>query len=450
MNSKIIRLTAENVKRLSVVEITPSGNLVVIGGRNGQGKTSVLDSIMYALGGGESLPSKPVRRGEDKAVVELDLGDLVVRRTFTATGGTQLVVMNKEGVKQTSPQAILDDLVGRLSFDPLAFTGQSAKERSETLRALVGLDFSAKELEKTRIFNERTIVNREAKSLEGQVAGIAAVPDAPNTEQSTASILEEQQQAAKANSDNEAKRRGAGLAVTAVKEAQERVAVQKDDCHYTRNEIARMQSKLTQQEGLLGRYEQEVIDAAEKSAVAQAEVAKLVDVDLAPFRQRLLDVETSNSKFRKNKLRAEFVDKLRVKAKESDDLTKKLDAIDKEKRNAITAAKYPVEGLSIGETGDVLFNGLPFEQGSTAEQLRVSVAIGLALNSKLRVLLVRRGSDLDEESLKMVADMAATAGAQIWLERVGEDGATSVVIEDGHVKASAVAELNQAELVTTP
>lgn len=450
MNSKIIRLTAENVKRLSVVEITPSGNLVVIGGRNGQGKTSVLDSIMYALGGGESLPSKPVRRGEDKAVVELDLGDLVVRRTFTATGGTQLVVMNKEGVKQTSPQAILDDLVGRLSFDPLAFTGQSAKERSETLRALVGLDFSAKELEKTRIFNERTIVNREAKSLEGQVAGIAAVPDAPNTEQSTASILEEQQQAAKANSDNEAKRRGAGLAVTAVKEAQERVAVQKDDCHYTRNEIARMQSKLTQQEGLLGRYEQEVIDAAEKSAVAQAEVAKLVDVDLAPFRQRLLDVETSNSKFRKNKLRAEFVDKLRVKAKESDDLTKKLDAIDKEKRNAITAAKYPVEGLSIGETGDVLFNGLPFEQASTAEQLRVSVAIGLALNSKLRVLLVRRGSDLDEESLKMVADMAATAGAQIWLERVGEDGATSVVIEDGHVKASAVAELNQAELVTTP
>lgn len=439
MNSKIIRLTAENVKRLSVVEIAPSGNLVVIGGRNGQGKTSVLDSIMYALGGGESLPSKPVRRGEDKAVVELDLGDLVVRRTFTATGGTQLVVMNKEGVKQTSPQAILDDLVGRLSFDPLAFTGQSAKERSETLRALVGLDFSAKELEKTRIFNERTIVNREAKALEGQVAGIAAVPDAPTAEQSAASILEEQQQASKVNSDNDAKRRSAGLAVTAVKEAQERVAVQKDSCQSTRDEVARLQSKLTQQEGLLGRYEHEVIAAADKSAVAQADVAKLVDVDLAPFRQRLVDVEAANSKFRKSKMRAEFVGKLSAKTKESEALTKQLETIDKENRNAIASAKYPVEGLSIGETGDVLFNGLPFEQASTAEQLRVSVAIGLALNSKLRVLLVRRGSDLDENSLKMVADMAAVAGAQIWLERVGEDGATSVVIEDGHVKASAVA-----------
>ena len=41
---KIIKLTAENVKRLKAIEITPEGNLVVIGGLNDQGKTSTLSN----------------------------------------------------------------------------------------------------------------------------------------------------------------------------------------------------------------------------------------------------------------------------------------------------------------------------------------------------------------------------------------------------------------------
>ena len=100
--SKIVQLTAENVKRLSVVEITPKGNVIVIGGKNGQGKTSVLDAIEYALAG-DPAAKMPVRRGEEKAHVVVELDDLIVKRTFTAAGGTSLVVTNKDGVKQLSP-----------------------------------------------------------------------------------------------------------------------------------------------------------------------------------------------------------------------------------------------------------------------------------------------------------------------------------------------------------
>lgn len=51
---KIISLKSENVKRLSVVEVIPKDKaLVIVAGKNGQGKSSVLDSIMFALAGGQ-------------------------------------------------------------------------------------------------------------------------------------------------------------------------------------------------------------------------------------------------------------------------------------------------------------------------------------------------------------------------------------------------------------
>ena len=127
---KIIALEAENVKHLRVVNINPDGSLVVIGGDNAQGKTCVLDAIEYALNGASSIPVKPIRHGQTKARVVLDLGDIVVTRTFTAKG-TNLIVKNKDGAIFPSPQAMLDKLVGELSFDPLEFSKMDAKKQSE-------------------------------------------------------------------------------------------------------------------------------------------------------------------------------------------------------------------------------------------------------------------------------------------------------------------------------
>lgn len=437
MSTKIIKLTAENVKRLNVVEITPEGNLVVISGRNGQGKSSVLDSIMYALAGAGSLPSKPVKRGEEKAVVELDLGDLVVKRTFTPTGGTTLVVTNKDGVRQTSPQGILDALVGRLSFDPLAFAQQEAKERSETLRVLVGLDFTAKDAEKQKHYDERTNVNREAKNIEARLVNLPATyADVPAEEVSTATVLDEQSKASAKNAENESARRRASVLDTEAKAAAERVRMETDAIQQIRDEISRLQEKVTKRKVVLTEFVAQQEEMAKQSAAAMAGLSSLVDADLTQFKTRLVTIENTNGKIRQNKQRADLTEQLKARTKNADGLTKKIESIEKSKREAIGAVKFPVDGLSISETGEVLFNGLPFEQASTAEQLRVSVAIGLALNSKLRILLVRRGSDLDADSLRMVAEMATAADAQVWLERVSEDGQSAVIIEDGYVKGA--------------
>lgn len=416
--SKIIKLQAEHVKRLRVVEIKPDGNVIVIGGRNGQGKSSVLDAIEYALGGDPDDPM-PVHRGEAKAKVVVDLGDLVVQRTFTAEGGTSLVVRNKDGQKQNTPQAILDSLTGRLSFDPLEFARQKPDKQAETLRALVGLDFAAHDKSRDAIFSKRTEVNREVKQYEARMVKMPQHGDAPAAEQSAAAILGQQRDASNKNVDNGkvrhaavSKRGAATSAMAAVAETERRLAALQADLERQREAAKNLDASAT---------------AAEQA------IASLKDEDLSVFEKQLVDVELGNQKFRDNAQRAEVVRQFKNKTAEAETLTSELEALDSKKRQLTTEARYPVDGLLFDTAGGVTLGGIPFQQCSSAEQLRVSVAIGIALNPKLRVLLIRDGSLLDEDSLKLLSELAAKADAQVWLERVGTDAATSVVIEDGAV-----------------
>src|SRR4051794_27498721 len=121
---KIISLECENFKRLRAVAIRPNGNLVEITGKNGAGKSSVLDAIWAALAGKKAIQKQPVRKGQEKAEITLDLGHLKVRRTFTDKGAdftTTLTVTSADGGKFASPQDVLDTLCGEFSFEPLAF-----------------------------------------------------------------------------------------------------------------------------------------------------------------------------------------------------------------------------------------------------------------------------------------------------------------------------------------
>ena len=202
---RIITLRAENVKRLRAVEITPEGDVVVISGRNAQGKSSVLDAIWMALGGGAGAKetTHPIREGEKKASVTLDLGDLIVTRKWTLKGTTLEVsarehedggITNTTGtVRYSSPQAVLDGLIGRLSFDPLAFANQGAKDQLATLLDVVDLPFDPAALDARRreVFEARTDVNRDVRTLEGQLAGISVPPGAPEEAVSVAESFAE-------------------------------------------------------------------------------------------------------------------------------------------------------------------------------------------------------------------------------------------------------------------
>jgi DNA repair exonuclease SbcCD ATPase subunit len=443
---RIVKLTAENIKRLQAVEVTPQGDLVVIGGKNDAGKSSLLDAIEMALGGEGATPAAPVRRGQQKARVVVDLGDIVVTREFSQGGSRKLVVANKDGARYPSPQAMLDALYSRLTFDPLAFERQDAKAQAETLRGLVGLDVSDLDERRRALYEERTLANREVKALQVKADSSTQYLDAPPAEipiavlaQEMAAAEELKREALKARHVFENEKNVLASLARSAKATEEQIEKLEKEIAEAREDLAGYVQEMASQGG--------VIQDAE--AAANAADAKVPDVEA--IRKRMAEAEGLNEQVRTNRQHALAVADLEAARKASADLTSRIEGLDAERIARLAAVRFPVEGLGIDDDG-VTLGGLPFEQASTSDRIRVSVAIGLAMNPKLRVLLVRDGSLLGEEKLGILAEMAKAADAQVWLEMLqeGPDARTSVYIEDGSVRGVPAAQYSPDKSVEAP
>ena len=426
----IVSLEIENVKRLSAVQITPDGSTVVIGGDNAQGKSSVLDAITLALEGLGGTTGKnttrPVHGDAAKGKVTLDLGEIIVTRTFTQAGGGTLTVTTAEGVKFSSPQAMLDAMLGKISFDPLAFTRQKPADQLATLRELCGISTALLDSARAATFEERTNVNRAVKDKEALIAGMPHHDDAPAEPVSAAAITEE----LKAANAKNAKR---AEFIAAGKQKAQELADHQVALGKQKTEVERLKALLGAEETRLADMERGGKLAASALDEMRAQAAEMHEIDTAEISAKLDQVGALNQKLRENQQTEEANKALGALRDKAEALTAKLADIDAKKRAKLDGAKYPVSGLALGEDG-ILFNGLPFSQASSAEQLRVSVGIGLASNPRLRVLLVRDGSLLDPVSLAMMREMAEGAEAQVWIERVSKGDECTVIIQDGRIE----------------
>ncbi len=422
---KILRLQAENVKRLVAVDIHPNGSVVRINGMNGQGKTSVLDSIQLVLGWKTLDQPKVIRDGETHAEAVLDLGDLVAKRHWTANDKSYLEVKSKDGAKYPSPQAVLDKLVGTLSFDPLSFIRMDAKKQAATLRELVGVDTTALDAERQRLFDQRTAVNRDLGNAKARLVSLPEVA-APDEEVSVSDLTAEYQALTATLAANQRIRDEVAKSERQHGQATQRVT-------RAAQEVTRLGVALEQARRELKGAEAEAELFADSVTSDRERAAALVDPDLNVVAEKMKNVEATNRAVRAKKSRADESNRVAALETSSGNHMLEIAKVDADKAALLQAAKFPVEGLSFDDTG-IVFNGLPLQQASAAEQLRVSLGMGLALNPKLKVILIRDGSLLDEKSLGMVAEMAEKADAQVWIEMVGTGtGASGIVIEDGQV-----------------
>ncbi len=400
----IARLEVEDFLRLRSVDITPApGEPVEITGRNAQGKTSILRAIEATLGGKSAVPTEAVREGAGSGWtrVQLDSGVTVERRY---KGGTAtLHVTGPDGAKIGRPQEELNALLGALTFEPLKFRESTPAAQRATLARLVGIDLAAVEAERDQVFRARRDVNRDVTRLTGTLASLPKPEaDLPVEPVDLGELLGVLRVARETVAANEAKRHAL------------------DAMRTERSDIRMEIERLTQRMALID----------EEIAIEGPAVAALQDPDLADLEQQVAEIGTVNDQVRAAQEHGKAKAVLQEQERESARLTAELARIDAETRERIEAADLPVAGLDFADTG-ITFNGQPFDQASAAESIRVCFAVAAAERPGLNIALIRDGSLLDDESLALITAEAASAGCQLWIERVGSAG--GFVIEDGEV-----------------
>jgi DNA repair exonuclease SbcCD ATPase subunit len=428
---KIVSLQANNILRLNAVYIEPSGNMVEITGQNDAGKSSVLNSVFIGLVGKDEYED-PIHDGAEEAVIHLDLGDVKVKRRYwrkeDGSLGHSVVVELGEGFKHGKPQTYLNEIIGRIAFDPLAFTRMKAKEQYDHLKAFVpGYDFDAEAEKRKRLFTTRTDVNRLADQLETQALGITVPEDAPEAEVDVSALVAELEAAGQTNADIE--KRAANRTAAA-----ERVTNWTTAAQAARDRAAELRRQAEEQDAEAERLTTFASDQQKQIDAAPALPAK---VETTEVRARIAEAQAANDRYqaaaRAKAQKADIEQKAKAQRGRSAELTKQIEAIDAAKMEAIAGAKMPVEGLSFGDEV-VLLNGHPFNQASKAQQLRAGIAIAAAMNPKLRVARVMDGSLLDRQSWEILAKFATEKDLQVWVETVESDRPGAIVIEDGGVK----------------
>lgn len=433
---KIIRLSVSNLMRVTAVEIRPEDGMVVIGGDNGAGKSSVLDAIWFALGGTKNICEQPIHRGKTRAEATVELSDYVVTRAWTAAGGSTLRVTTKDGTPMRAPQDILNGLIGQLSFDPMEFGRLAEKEPRKAvdiLKNVVGLDFTELDGKKTTAFAQRTDINRQLDQARVKATGYTKDATAPDKEVSTAELVIKLTQAQETNLGYQKKRQER-------EETLGKVGACNQNITNKRNEIADIKRQIEDLKGKICVWEQDIAEVergrdvhAKAAEALTLECDDLADVDEQAIKNQITGADEVNKKVRNNARLAELEADVTRLFKQSAELTTAIEAADKAKADTLAKAKFPIKEISFDDNG-VLLDGVPWNQGSTAERIRASLALGMALNPQLKVIIIREGSLLDEKSLVLVANMAKERDFQIWMERVGNGEECQFIIVDGHLE----------------
>lgn len=410
--AKIVELRAQNFKRIIAVTIRPDGSIVEITGKNAQGKTSCLDAIWVALKGRAVAPPEPIRADEEKCTLRLDLGVLVVTRTFTrgedGKDYTQNVkCVDAEGNAVRKPQEVLDGLVAEIAFDPMDFLRMKPKEQFALLARFVpDFDFDEFTEAQKADYADRTATNRKLQEAKGAVASIKLPEGAAPKPVDVSAISKRIEDAYQHNADIEARQA-----------RREALYKQADDLL---DEAHALRAKAVN----LDKQSAEIMERLNAAAPLPQ------PINVAPLREQIAaadDVQRVHRLFEDYERGQALLDKHTA---ESLRLTKAMEAREAAKRKAIAKAAFPVEGLSFGDD-HIRLGTAPFEQASRAEQTRVAVAIAGALNPELKIAFVRDGSLLDEDARAALAAYADKNGLQVWVETVQKGEPTGFVIENG-------------------
>lgn len=412
MTMKINKLEIENVKRVKAVKIEPSTNgLTIIGGKNNQGKTSVLDAIAWALGGDKYRPSQPQREGS------------VLPPTLHIVMNNGLVVERKgknSSLKVTDPkgekggQQLLNEFVEQLALDLPKFMEASGKEKAQTLLKIIGVGDQLTVLDKQEKeqFNERLAIGRIADQKEKYAREQVYYPDAPSELVSATELIRQQQAILAQNGENQRKRQQLHV----LEQEYQTVTEQLQD-------LLRKQTALE-----------------EDLKVARVSAEDLQDQSTAELEKNISDIDEVNRKVRANLDKEKAEEDARDYRRQYDELTKKVEETRKAKRDLLLNAKLPLPELTVND-GELVYKGQQWDNMSGSDRLKVATAIVRKLNPECGFVLLDRLEQMDRKTLEEFGQWLEAEGLQAIATRVSTGEECSIIIEDGYVAGQSHPEM---------
>lgn len=401
---KINRLEIENVKRVKSVRIEPTANgLTVIGGKNNQGKTSVLDSIAWALGGDRYRPAQAQREGSitpPNLRIIMDNGLIVERKGKNS----DLKVTDPSGKK--SGQQLLNEFVEQLALDLPKFIDANEKEKARILLNIIGVGdrLAVMDKEEQELYNRRLAVGQIADRKEKFAKEQPYYPEAPKELVSATELIRKQQDILAQNGENQRKR---------------------DKLHQLEQEYQKVIEEL---ENLLRR--QKALEA--DLEIAKTSAADLTDQSTKELEESILSIEEVNRKVRANLDKDKAEEDAKEYRRQYRELTKQIEDMRQSKADLLNNADLPLPGLSVKE-GELTYNGFKWDSMSGSDQLRVAAAIVRKLNPRCGFVLLDKLEQIDTDTLNEFGQWLEAEGLQAIATRVSTGGECSIIIEDGYV-----------------
>ena len=415
---KITSFELENVKRVKAVAISPSPNgLTVIGGKNGQGKTSILDAIAWALGGESYRPTSASRDGSvlpPKLHVELDNGIVVDR------GGKNSNLTVTDPTGKRAGQRLLDEFVEKLALDLPKFMAQSSREKARTLLKIIGMEDEVKCLDnqEQELYNRRHALGQIADQKMKYAQEMPSFPGVPEAPVSASELIERQQKILLKNAENRKKRENA----EALARERERLLEMRAD----------LSVRLAEMEAALTRLDEDLSRNAEDLETAQLTAAQLEDESTEELEESIRRTDEINRQVRANLDKERAVQEAEELASQYAGMSAEIEAVRDERVKLLQNANLPLPELTV-EQGELFYKGKAWDCMSSSEQLRVSVAIVRAINPKCQFVLIDRTEAMDADTLREFGEWLEKEGLQAICTRVATDGTCQIIIEDGTV-----------------
>lgn len=409
---KINKLEIENVKRIKAVKIEPTANgLTIVGGNNNQGKTSVLDSIAWALGGDKYRPSQAQREGS------------VIPPTLHIVMSNGLIVERKgknSSLKVTDPtgnkggQQLLNEFVEQLAIDLPKFMESSGKEKAQTLLKIIGVGEQLEILDKQEkeLYNKRLAIGQIADQKKKFANEQPYYPEAPKELVSPSELIRQQQEILARNGENQRKR--------------EQVEKYHSTVFFLRQSVESMREQLKNEE-----YKLE--EAEENLRIAQMDTQELQDESTAELEGSIANIEEINQKVRANLDKDKAEEDAQDYEDQYADLTGQIHKVRQSKTDLLKKAKLLLPDLSV-EDGELIYKGQQWDNMSGSDRLKVSTAIVRKLNPKCGFVLLDKLEQMDLDTLNEFGEWLEEEGLQAIATRVNTGGECSIIIEDGYVK----------------